>query len=322
MSKKVNLGTSKKRGRKSDKNTRSFPEDCKNLLAESDKGSWYDQPASTSKDAVNLEPSASRKKLLDEFETSSDSGTSSESDSYENEFVDDFCDIVNRSALNQRLAEHSVCSHCKEGTVIFLQESRTGLGNRWFMKCQNNDCGFTSLSFDTTSKQERIYDVNRSLVLGLRMIGRGFSAAKKLLSILNLPLPVSRGPWGNHTKALNEIVTKLLEEDLRQAGLEVRQYQLNISEEFEENGVVNAGVSVDGSWSSRGWTARDGLVSVISIDTGKVLDVVYLTNNCSQCVQKERQVKEGEITHMEYCRWCIQHEETCMLNHEGSSQVC
>ena len=47
--------------------------------------------------------------------------------------------------------------------------------------------------------------------------------------------------------------------------------------------VVKAGASIDGSWSSRSWSARDGVVAAVSVHTGKVLDVVYLTNSCTSC---------------------------------------
>lgn len=85
--------------------------------------------------------------------------------------------------------------------------------------------------------------------------------------------------------------------------------------------IVDVVVSVDGSWSSRGWTVRDGLSAVISIDTGKVLDITYLTNSCVLCEQKKRQRDNDGISRMEYLQWCIQHEESCLLNHDGSSQV-
>ena len=42
--------------------------------------------------------------------------------------------------------------------------------------------------------------------------------------------------------------------------------------------MVEAGASIDGLRSSRGWSARDGVVAAVSVDTGKVLDVVYLLN--------------------------------------------
>ena len=55
--------------------------------------------------------------------------------------------------------------------------------------------------------------------------------------------------------------------------------------------VVEAGVSIDGSWSSRGWSARDGVVAAVSVDSGKVLNVIYLTNACTSFDQKEKELR-------------------------------
>ena len=46
---------------------------------------------------------------------------------------------------------------------------------------------------------------------------------------------------------------------------------VNFEEVARAELVLDAGVSIDGSWNQRGWSARDGVVAVISIDTGKVL---------------------------------------------------
>lgn len=93
-------------------------------------------------------------------------------------------------------------------------------------------------------------------------------------------------------------------------------------DETLEDKVVDVGVSIDDSWSSRGFGARDGVVAAISIDTRKVLDVVYLTNHCTACEQKERPRNEGTISRREYLEWYIRHNDNCFLNHEGSAQVC
>ena len=85
--------------------------------------------------------------------------------------------------------------------------------------------------------------------------------------------------------------------------------------------VVEAGVSIDGSWSSRGWSAWDGVVASASVDTGKVLDIVYLTNLCTHCDQKERELKEGTISMRLYLKWYLTHEENCFMNHKGSAHV-
>ncbi|CAH3044829.1 unnamed protein product, partial [Pocillopora meandrina] len=67
-------------------------------------------------------------------------------------------------------------------------------------------------------------------------------------------------------------------------------------------------VVVDGSWNQQGWSARDGVVAVISINTGKVLDAIFLSNSCT-------------ISRMDYLGWVIRHEGYCFHNHKGSSQV-
>ena len=184
--------------------------------------------------------------------------------------------------------------------------------------------------FQTTPKTNRFYDVNRELVLGLRLTGRGHSVAKRVLSVLNLPSPVNKDSWSNHTKALERIAHDLLEEELKNAAIEVKRFlqggkeDLNTADMSDEqlaDLVLDAGVSIDGSWNQRGWAARDGVVAVISIDTGKVFDVAFLSNSCTACEQMKRKQQEGAISRMDYLGWVVRHEESCYHNHEGSSQV-
>ncbi len=72
---------------------------------------------------------------------------------------------------------------------------------------------------------------------------------------------------------------------------------------------------------ARGWSARDGLVAAVSEDTGKVLDVIYLTRECSKCKGMEEKRSRGEVSRIEFLSWYIAHEPSCLLNHEGSAQV-
>ncbi|CAH3020824.1 unnamed protein product, partial [Porites evermanni] len=45
--------------------------------------------------------------------------------------------------------------------------------------------------------------------------------------------------------------------------------ELNCSLEDVEESVVDIGVTIDASWSARGWSASDAVVAAISVDTGK-----------------------------------------------------
>ena len=315
----------------------------KKNLAESDKGSWFSQaPSKISASPEDPEPAkilgASTLKI--KVNASAVCGQDSSSESGGSDEEKEKCDtngpkhwsIVDRDELNRQLANRVTCSFCQSEGVIFEEVTRTGLGAEWICRCKNPKCPSHELvkPFHTTPKTNRFYDVNRELVLGLRLTGRGHSAAKRVLSVLNLPSPVNKDSWTKHTKALEQIANDLLEKELKNAAIEVKRFLqgekedttiADMSEEQLVDLVLDAGVSIDGSWNQRGWSARDGVVAVISIDTGKVLDVAFVSNSCTACEQMKRKQQEGTISRMDYLGWVISHEENCYHNHEGSSQV-
>lgn len=139
----------------------------------------------------------------------------------------------------------------------------------------------------------------------MRPIGRGHSAAERLMSVLNLPRPMTKSPWALHTWVLEKAASELLVKELSKAAKEVREFKffngLISTEERQEDKTIKVGVSIDGSW--RGWTTRDGVVAVVSIDTGKVLDVVYLSSSCTACQGNEREKNEGTISNIDYLGW-------------------
>lgn len=328
--------------KKAKKDEQSFNNEKKHALAASDKGSWFDQPAAAaeSQPSSSKEIGASSIKILSlQGDTSlklesvqgrdDTTGTSSSDSDSDNHDEQNTFAVVDRHKINRELQHMASCRFCGNDEIEIEEASRCGLGADWTFRCRNPECSSHQdpRSFHATPKENRFYDINRGLVLGMRLIGRGHSAADRLSSVLNLHRPVNRAPWSSHTKALEEAASKLLEKELSNAALEVRHYLLSngqISLEADEqieDKVIDVGVSLDGSWSSRGWTARDGVVAAVSIDTGKVLDVIYLTNTCNMCEQKERERNEGLISRIDYFSWHIQHEDDCFLNHEGSAQV-
>ena len=167
--------------------------------------------------------------------------------------------IVDRDEINRQLAGQVTCSFCQSKGVNFEEVARTGLGAEWICRCRNPKCPSPELvsAFHTTPNTNRFYNVNRELVLGLRLTGRGHSAAKRVLSVLNLPSPVNKDSWSNHTKALEQVANELLEKELKNVAIEVKRFlqgakEDNIADTKEEQ---LADLVVD---------------AVISIDTGKV----------------------------------------------------
>ena len=123
--------------------------------------------------------------------------------------------IVDRDDLNRQLASRVTCSFCQSKGVNFEEVTRTGLGAEWICRCRNPKCPSHELvtPFHTTPKTNRFYDVNRDLVLGLRLTGGGHPAAKRVLSVLKLPSPVNEDSWTKHTKVLEQIANDLLEKN-------------------------------------------------------------------------------------------------------------
>ncbi|GFV47811.1 uncharacterized protein TNCV_4900661 [Trichonephila clavipes] len=68
---------------------------------------------------------------------------------------------------------------------------------------------------------------------------------------------------------------------MKEAALEIRSNETDT--EFSQ-----CGVSVDGTWQRRGYSSLNGCVSVISIDSGKVLDVEFMSKVCRLCNSKTK----------------------------------
>ncbi|GFV48544.1 uncharacterized protein TNCV_5068291 [Trichonephila clavipes] len=70
---------------------------------------------------------------------------------------------------------------------------------------------------------------------------------------------------------------------MKEAALEIRSNETDT--EFSQ-----CGVSVDGTWQRRGYSSLNGCVSVISIDSGKVLDVEFMSKVCRLCNSKNKKL--------------------------------
>ncbi|GFV22141.1 uncharacterized protein TNCV_1923141 [Trichonephila clavipes] len=118
--------------------------------------------------------------------------------------------------------------------------------------------------FTSTPKENKKLSLNTLLVFGLRLIGRGFTAG-----VLNLPY-ISKNTFRAHELKLLEAVQLCSEENMKAASKEVHNLKKS----------TTCGVTVDGTWQRRGHMSLNGCVSVISIDTGKILNLEVLNVKC------------------------------------------
>ena len=165
-------------------------------------------------------------------------------------------------------------------------------------------------------------------MLACRLIGRGYSAASRLMSILDLDKTVTKISWLNHMTTLCNVAEEIAEGSMKKATIGAKEYMvknrvLKVPPEADlSKRKMNTGVSVDGSWGSRGWASKQGIVGICFEDTGKVLDVILKTSNCKVCKNLKHKREMGTISLVHYVESYNKQEPDCLLNHEISASVC
>ncbi|GFX48114.1 uncharacterized protein TNCV_4114491 [Trichonephila clavipes] len=123
----------------------------------------------------------------------------------------------------------------------------------------------------------------------MRCIGKGAESARMFCGIMNLPPPPTKFSKYNHI--LLQATRETCEHSMAEA----------VREAVDENdGKREIAVAVDGSWQKRGFSSKNGLVTVTSVDTGKVIDVEVFSKHCI-CPNKTK------------------HLQNCKRNFEGYS---
>ncbi|GFW15278.1 uncharacterized protein TNCV_174231 [Trichonephila clavipes] len=103
----------------------------------------------------------------------------------------------------------------------------------------------------------------------MRCIGKGAESARMFCGIMNLPPPPTKFSKYNHI--LLQATRETCEHSMAEA----------VREAVDENdGKRDLAVAVDGSWQKRGFSSKNGLVTVTSVDTGKVIDVEVFSKHC------------------------------------------
>ena len=136
-----------------------------------------------------------------------------------------------------------------------------------------------------------------------RAIGKGAAALETFGKYLDTP-------YLGHTAYQN-----LFEYHLVAAAEVAKTSMTKAAEELQEtsdNGDIS--VSVDGTWQRRGHASHNGVVTVISVDTGKCLDYEVLSNTCKSCEVWSKKDKDS----IKYQIWQNEHEPKCSMNHTGS----
>ena len=227
--------------------------------------------------------------------------------------------LVDSTLPQNFLFNSAVCSSCKNkrSKLELWQDNsrRQGLKETLFSKCTH--CG-TMVSFDTSNiSQTKHIEVNVRLVQAGLVTGNGLSSLQKLCGILNLPKFLT-------TKNYNKILKHLAKESIKGTETVMKKSVENLKEILDADGKIpdndgcyHLAVTLDGTWQKRyGFNCLHGVIFLMSVLTGKVIDYVVRSKVCFECQPRKSWNKNTLL----YCNWYTSHKESCTINHTKSSE--
>ncbi|CAB3985322.1 Hypothetical predicted protein [Paramuricea clavata] len=202
--------------------------------------------------------------------------------------------------------------------VLLLKEKsaqRYGLKSEISVSCNSCHKETSLVTSGSVAERGTSYDVNRRAVYHSIETGSGYEGLASFCSIMNMPC-ISKPAYQQQIKTILLSLEEEANEQMKNAGKEL--HELMISNETAD--VVDIAVSFDGTWAKsakRGFTSLAGVVFVISVDTGKVLDYHCLSKACQKCSLKKSKCKDDA----QFQEWQVEQLASgdCDINFDGSS---
>lgn len=206
-------------------------------------------------------------------------------------------------ALFQRLTVMEGGPSLRAGSACYLELSCS--------VCGKVGDGYTSKKSGLTATG---YDVNRHLVTAATVCGLGYQQTSRFCAIMNMPKPMSESVWYDYKRTIHTGAKSAADRHLLEAVEQVHQTytEMHLAEPGD-GGVIDISVSIDGSWQKRGHTSHNGIVTVIDIMTGLIIDFVALSNYCQSCETGPKPTDDS------YQQWYDAHKDKCQRNTNCSS---
>ena len=133
---------------------------------------------------------------------------------------------------------------------------------------------------------------------------------RKFTAFMNMPKPMTANNYDKIVSQVTECVKSVAEQTIVDAAEEIRNGQNPDSSET----VIDTAISCDGSWQRRSYSSLNGVVTAISMQTGKILDCEPMSRICKSCNLHE---KDRVSNPASYDIWRATHN--CLVNHRGSA---
>ena len=236
--------------------------------------------------------------------------------------------IIDSHKLQQALTTAAICSICRNanGKLQLRQDNsrRKGLHEFFLLKCTNckHEVSFESGNKSGIKRGGGSAEVNLRMVQGGLMTGNGLASLQKICSIMNLPSPVTSRAYNESLKEIESITKEVGDLSLQMAAKNLKKFVVETDHNFAnadiEKDEFSVAVSVDGTWQKRyGYSSLHGVIFVIAMDTGEVLDYEVKSKVCFECRHRSLWDRNSE----RYKNWFAIHKASCSINHSLSSEA-
>ena len=214
-----------------------------------------------------------------------------------------FVDIDILSSIFESLC----CPECKTAGIKLHENfnMRKGFAVMFNVSCT---CGHIK-EFYSSKTCDKAYDINRRMIYTMRTCGQGYAGLEKFTALMDMPKPMTAKNYDKAVKAITKKVKSVAEETLQDAATDFKN---NLAD--NSDGIYDASVSCDGTWQRRGHSSHNGVMTAISVDTGKILDIEAMSRICKECNANEHLKKNNP---KQYEEWRARHD--CNLNYRGSA---
>ena len=176
--------------------------------------------------------------------------------------------LLEKGAVANVLRTAFVCKHCNSGKITIVQPHELRKGLCTYPTLDFEDCKASTPIVSSYAGESHRHAVNLRSTLAKVAIGESHSSFENFCCLMNLPPPSSKSTFVEYHQLIGEKSQLHVEDSLKRAREEVRQFYGAVS----ESEIVDCLVSIGGTWQKRGHQSLLGAVDVIEYLNGKVLD--------------------------------------------------
>ena len=162
-----------------------------------------------------------------------------------------------------------ICPSCRQGNMALneVYKKKKGLASFLTFQCIRCKHSIETHNSNRCTSNKNSFDVNTRIAYNMTACGQHYARLEKFSSLMNVPVPMTANNYDKIVKKLLRATKSVAEVTMQDACDD-----LHAVEDAETTSIVNTAVSCDGSWHCRGHSSLNGVVTVISMKNGKVLD--------------------------------------------------